>query len=257
MNRFKLFFVLRSGIILIFLASLTVSPATEALAAPIESKSSISCLPGMSCFFGVSCGEGEGDDAVGVQSSSGAVPCSHRSNKNVQASSSAHSAGASAQETGSSLPSAGGSHAVPSLPTAGNIESDSKQNSGLTLEDSMSWLENEAHSFKTAFSEVPGFWNPPLEFSAQSSGFSAATSFEYNHVLSVIFDSYSNDTLHNYCPAIGSSENITRTWIETYVKPIADRLNAAAPGANLKSRFGQGLGGPLYFPSFLLDGTDY
>ncbi|KAJ3767685.1 hypothetical protein FB446DRAFT_707611 [Lentinula raphanica] len=187
MNRFKLFFVLRSGIILIFLASL-ISPATEALAAPIESKSSISCLPGMSCFFGFSCGEGGGDNAVGVRSSSGAVPCSHRvrnisslsshSDKNVQASSSADPAGANAQETGSSLPSAGGSHAVPSLPAAGNIESDSKQNSGLTLEDSMSRLENEARSFKTTFSEVPGFWNPPtLEFSAQSSGKSKC--FEY------------------------------------------------------------------------------
>ncbi|KAJ3974177.1 phytase [Lentinula raphanica] len=66
-------------------------------------------------------------------------------------------------------------------------------------------------------------------------GFSVASNFEYDPLLSVIFDSHSNDTLHNYCPAIGSSENMTQTWIETDAKPIAERLNAAAPGANLST----------------------
>jgi hypothetical protein len=44
-----------------------------------------------------------------------------------------------------------------------------------------------------------------------------------------------NDTLHNSCDTIGSSDNETDTWIAIYTQPIVERLNNAAPGANLSS----------------------
>ncbi|KIK65846.1 hypothetical protein GYMLUDRAFT_158434 [Collybiopsis luxurians FD-317 M1] len=64
-------------------------------------------------------------------------------------------------------------------------------------------------------------------------GFSAASSLRFNPVLSVILDANANDTLHNSCNAIGTSDNQTDTWIAIYTKPIVERLNNAAPGANL------------------------
>ncbi|KAJ4470090.1 phytase [Lentinula aciculospora] len=67
-------------------------------------------------------------------------------------------------------------------------------------------------------------------------GFSTASNLDFNPVLAIILDSKSNDTLHNYCPAIGSSESMTNIWIDIYAKPIIERLNAAAPGANLTTK---------------------
>ncbi|KIK66706.1 hypothetical protein GYMLUDRAFT_238943 [Collybiopsis luxurians FD-317 M1] len=64
-------------------------------------------------------------------------------------------------------------------------------------------------------------------------GFSAASSLRFNPVLSVILDENANDTLHNSCNTIGTSDNQTDTWIAIYTKPIVERLNNAAPGANL------------------------
>lgn len=66
-------------------------------------------------------------------------------------------------------------------------------------------------------------------------GFSIASNFQFTPILDVILDAKGNDTLHNYCPTIGSSDIQTSTWINIYAKPIADRLNEAAPGANLAS----------------------
>ncbi|KAJ3927688.1 MAG: acid phosphatase [Lentinula lateritia] len=66
-------------------------------------------------------------------------------------------------------------------------------------------------------------------------GFSAASSLRFNPVLSVILDENANDTLHNSCGAIGSSDNQTDTWIAIYTPSIVQRLNNAAPGANLSS----------------------
>ncbi|KAE9399215.1 phytase [Gymnopus androsaceus JB14] len=66
-------------------------------------------------------------------------------------------------------------------------------------------------------------------------GFSVASDFQLNPVLSVILDAKENDTLHNDCPAIGSPDNQTDTWIDIYVPPIAERINTFAPGANLSA----------------------
>ncbi|KAF9077976.1 phytase [Rhodocollybia butyracea] len=66
-------------------------------------------------------------------------------------------------------------------------------------------------------------------------GFSIASGFQYNPILDLVLDAKRNDSLHNYCPAIGSPDSQTSTWINIYAKPIADRLNEAAPGANLTS----------------------
>lgn len=44
----------------------------------------------------------------------------------------------------------------------------------------------------------------------------------------------SNDTLdNNMCPNAGTSDAQTGVWQSIYATPIAERLNAAAPGANL------------------------
>ncbi|KAF5376193.1 hypothetical protein D9757_009309 [Collybiopsis confluens] len=42
-----------------------------------------------------------------------------------------------------------------------------------------------------------------------------------------------NDTLHNACKNIGKSYNQTDTWREIFTAPIVQRLNNAAPGADL------------------------
>lgn len=69
----------------------------------------------------------------------------------------------------------------------------------------------------------------------EPTGFSAASKFKLNPILSVILDATENDTLHNNCPAIGSPDNQTDTWIDIYIPPIVERINTAAPGANLSS----------------------
>ncbi|KAJ3711961.1 histidine phosphatase superfamily [Lentinula raphanica] len=67
-------------------------------------------------------------------------------------------------------------------------------------------------------------------------GFSAANGMKYNPVLSVVLDeSGHNNTLHNSCPSIGSPDDQLDTWIGIYTQPIVQRLNDAAPGANLSS----------------------
>ncbi|PSR83458.1 hypothetical protein PHLCEN_2v5730 [Hermanssonia centrifuga] len=67
-----------------------------------------------------------------------------------------------------------------------------------------------------------------------TAGFSSASHHVYNPILSVILSESANDTLDdNMCPAAGSSDPQTNTWLATYAPPITSRLNAAAPGANL------------------------
>ncbi|KAJ3993756.1 phytase [Lentinula boryana] len=64
-------------------------------------------------------------------------------------------------------------------------------------------------------------------------GFSAASGMRFNPILSVILNESANNTLHNSCPSIGSSDTQTDIWIGIYTEPIVQRLNDAAPGAKL------------------------
>jgi len=65
-------------------------------------------------------------------------------------------------------------------------------------------------------------------------GFSIASHYEYNPVISVILPEHLNDTLDDkMCPNTGSSDTQTDLWSSIYGPPIANRLNAHAPGVNL------------------------
>lgn len=65
-------------------------------------------------------------------------------------------------------------------------------------------------------------------------GFSIASHYAYNPVLSVVLPEHLNDTLDDkMCPNAGSSNTQTGLWGSIYGAPIAHRLNAQAPGANL------------------------
>ncbi|KAJ3839012.1 hypothetical protein F5878DRAFT_617915 [Lentinula raphanica] len=165
MNRFKLFFVLRSGIVLIFLAS-TISPATEALAAPINFESKLQCLPSTFCFLKFSCGDGTeetngAEKAVPVPSPSDA--CNHKVHSNVPPSA-AIPAGIKTSQTSSSVPSAGGSRAVPSSSVTGNsnngnvVEPDPGRKSRPTKKYTLNMLEDDTSALKEIFTIIPGFW---------------------------------------------------------------------------------------------------
>ncbi|KAH7909639.1 histidine phosphatase superfamily [Hygrophoropsis aurantiaca] len=67
-----------------------------------------------------------------------------------------------------------------------------------------------------------------------SLSFAYASNQRYKPALSVILSESGNDTLDNsMCPNAGSSSNETTQWLSVFAPSIADRLNAAAPGANL------------------------
>ncbi|KAJ7059558.1 phytase [Mycena amicta] len=67
-----------------------------------------------------------------------------------------------------------------------------------------------------------------------TAGFSVASNHVYNPSLSVILSESGNDTLDdNGCPNAGSSDVQTSTWLSVFAPPITERLNVAAPGANL------------------------
>ncbi|KIM38767.1 hypothetical protein M413DRAFT_241634 [Hebeloma cylindrosporum] len=67
-----------------------------------------------------------------------------------------------------------------------------------------------------------------------TAGFSFASGHVYNPTLSVILSEDLNDTLDDaMCPNAGSSDLQTDAWNAIYGAPIAERLNAQAPGANL------------------------
>ncbi|KAH7923635.1 acid phosphatase [Leucogyrophana mollusca] len=67
-----------------------------------------------------------------------------------------------------------------------------------------------------------------------TAGFAYASNQLYVPVLSVIISESGNDTLdNNMCPNAGSSDSETSEWLEIFAPDIADRLNMAAPGANL------------------------
>ncbi|KAF7318678.1 Phytase [Mycena chlorophos] len=67
-----------------------------------------------------------------------------------------------------------------------------------------------------------------------TAGFSAASFYEYNPVLAVVLSESGNDTLDDSgCPNAGSSDLQTSAWIDASSSPITQRLNSAAPGANL------------------------
>ncbi|KAJ3767686.1 hypothetical protein FB446DRAFT_707612 [Lentinula raphanica] len=184
MNRFKLSFVLRSGIVLIFLAS-TISPATEALAAPINFESKLQCLPSTFCFLKFSCGDGKeetngAEKAVPVPSPSDA--CNHQVHiisssstyasanttaqvhSNVPPSTAAIPAGIKTSKTSSSVPSAGGSRAVPSSSVTGNsnngnvVELDPGRKSRPTKKYTLNMLEDDTSALKQIFTIIPGFW---------------------------------------------------------------------------------------------------
>nr|GAT46630.1 phytase [Mycena chlorophos] len=67
-----------------------------------------------------------------------------------------------------------------------------------------------------------------------TAGFSAASFYEYNPVLAVVLSESGNDTLDDSgCPNAGSSDLQTSAWIDASSSPLTQRLNSAAPGANL------------------------
>ncbi|KAF8165911.1 phytase [Crassisporium funariophilum] len=67
-----------------------------------------------------------------------------------------------------------------------------------------------------------------------TSGFSLASNYVYNPILSVILSEDLNDTLDDaMCPNAGSSDPQTDVWTAIYGPAIANRLNSHAPGANL------------------------
>ncbi|KAF9477838.1 phytase [Pholiota conissans] len=66
-------------------------------------------------------------------------------------------------------------------------------------------------------------------------GFSIASNKVYTPSVSVILSESSNCTLDDtMCPNVGSSDDMTALWASIYAAPIAARLNAQAPGANLR-----------------------
>ncbi|KAF8887235.1 phosphoglycerate mutase-like protein [Gymnopilus junonius] len=67
-----------------------------------------------------------------------------------------------------------------------------------------------------------------------TTGFSSASNHVFNPFLSVVLQESMNDTLDDsMCPNAGSSDAQTSTWTSIYGAPVADRLNAQAPGATL------------------------
>ncbi|KAI0711023.1 phytase [Cerioporus squamosus] len=67
-----------------------------------------------------------------------------------------------------------------------------------------------------------------------TAGFAAASAHRYNPGVSVILSEAGNDTLDdNMCPAAGSSDAETNTWLAIFAPPMTARLNAGAVGANL------------------------
>ncbi|KAH7909640.1 histidine phosphatase superfamily [Hygrophoropsis aurantiaca] len=67
-----------------------------------------------------------------------------------------------------------------------------------------------------------------------TAGFAYASNQLYAPVLSVIIDQSTNDTLDDdMCPNVGTSTTETTDWMDVFAPAIADRINAAAPGANL------------------------
>ncbi|KAH7923636.1 acid phosphatase [Leucogyrophana mollusca] len=69
-----------------------------------------------------------------------------------------------------------------------------------------------------------------------TAGFAYASNQQYAPVLSVIIDQSTNDTLDdNMCPNVGTSDDETTDWADVFAPAIADRINAAAPGASLSN----------------------
>ncbi|KAH7927515.1 acid phosphatase [Leucogyrophana mollusca] len=69
-----------------------------------------------------------------------------------------------------------------------------------------------------------------------TAGFAFASNNQYAPVLSVIIDQSTNDTLDdNMCPNVGTSDDETEDWADVFAPAIADRINAAAPGAKLSN----------------------
>ncbi|PPQ78901.1 hypothetical protein CVT26_011710, partial [Gymnopilus dilepis] len=67
-----------------------------------------------------------------------------------------------------------------------------------------------------------------------TAGLSMASNHRFNPVLSVVLQENLNDTLDDsMCPNAGSSDAQTSIWTSIYGPPIAARLNAQAPSANL------------------------
>ncbi|KAH0840375.1 histidine phosphatase superfamily [Lanmaoa asiatica] len=68
-----------------------------------------------------------------------------------------------------------------------------------------------------------------------TTGFAHASKQRYVPEVSVIVSQSTNDTLDNkMCPQVGTSNQATKAWASVFTPAIADRMNAAAPGAKLK-----------------------
>ncbi|EAU82589.2 phytase [Coprinopsis cinerea okayama7 len=73
--------------------------------------------------------------------------------------------------------------------------------------------------------------NPTITFC-----FADANNNIFEPKLAVIIPEHLNDTLEDHmCPNAGTPEPQTAIWTEIFAQPIADRLNALAPGANLSA----------------------
>ncbi|KAG2012915.1 hypothetical protein CC2G_009864 [Coprinopsis cinerea AmutBmut pab1-1] len=69
-----------------------------------------------------------------------------------------------------------------------------------------------------------------------TAGFADANNNIFEPKLAVIIPEHLNDTLEDHmCPNAGTPEPQTAIWTEIFAQPIADRLNALAPGANLSA----------------------
>ncbi|KAF8549949.1 acid phosphatase [Imleria badia] len=68
-----------------------------------------------------------------------------------------------------------------------------------------------------------------------SAGFAYASQQKYVPELSVIISESANDTLDdNTCPQAGGPGDETNAWVDAFTPEIVDRINTAAPGANLE-----------------------
>ncbi|TFK24698.1 phytase [Coprinopsis marcescibilis] len=67
-----------------------------------------------------------------------------------------------------------------------------------------------------------------------TAGFTEAANNIYRPKLALILPEHLNDTLEDaMCPSAGNPEEQTEVWTSIFATPIAQRLNAQAPGANL------------------------
>jgi len=67
-----------------------------------------------------------------------------------------------------------------------------------------------------------------------TAGFASASNEVFKPRVSLILLEYLNDTLTNkMCPNAGNADEQTHHWQSVFAPPIVDRINQAAPGANL------------------------